>query len=174
MKILETEIHGCYQIEVDQFHDNRGYFLVPYNIRSLSELPQTNFIQDNESYSVYGTIRGLHYQSGEYEQSKLVRCSYGCVMDVVVDIRENSKTFGKFITFTLDRPNKIVLVPKGCAHGFVTLSNFAIFTYKVDAPYNKESERGIIYNDPFLNIDWMIPEKNRIVSDKDLILPNFI
>lgn len=175
MKWNETEIPNCLEIEVNQFEDTRGYFNVPYNIEEFSMIYPLvpKFIQDNESYSKYGTIRGLHFQTGDGKQSKLVRCSYGKVLDVVVDLRYMSPTHGKVLSFILDKPNKMIFVPQGCAHGFSVLSEFAIFNYKVDNKYDKTSESGIFYNDQTLNIDWMIPPSKQIVSDKDLVLPLF-
>ena len=133
------------------------------------------FVQDNMSYSHYGTIRGLHFQTGEYEQAKLVTCTHGRVLDVVEDIRKDSPTYGEVVKMELGWTlNRHLFVPRGCAHGFSVLSDSAIFQYKVDNQYNKESEGGIIYNDETLKIDWKIEEKQRRVSDKDLKLPSFI
>lgn len=177
MKFLKTEIEDCYLITYDKFKDNRGYFCVPYQKKLFDEAigREVNFIQDNQSYSKFGTIRGLHFQTGVYEQAKLVTCVYGRVYDVVVDIRKESKTFGKSIRIELsDSLGRHLFVPRGCAHGFSTLSDFAIFQYKVDNYYNKESERGIIYNDEILNIDWGLDYADIRLSDKDLMLPSFI
>lgn len=176
MKFTETEIPNCFVLEIDMFEDERGHFLVPFNkdVFTHSRGYFSKFIQDNESYSKYGTIRGLHFQKKEHAQSKLVRCSYGRVLDVVVDIRPNSPAYRKVLTFELYKPNRMIFVPKGCAHGFAVLSQEAIFQYKVDRPYNKESEGGIIYNDPTLSIDWGLPLDKVIVSKKDLELPFFI
>lgn len=175
VKYHETDIPNCFEIEVDLFQDERGYFHSPFQneqfYRWIPSMPK--FIQDNESYSQYGTIRGLHFQKGDFAQSKLVRCPYGKVLDVVVDLRMLSPTHGKVLTFLLDKPNKLVLIPRGCAHGFSVLSDFAIFNYKVDNHYNKESESGLFYNDPKLKIDWMIPSSKQIISDKDMVLPLF-
>lgn len=174
MKFKDTEIAGCFEVEVDLFKDDRGYFLVPFNKMDTRERGYlTRFIQDNESYSELGTIRGIHYQKRDHAQSKLVRCNYGRVLDVVVDLRPNSATFKKVLTFNLDAPNKMIFIPKGCGHGFSVLSEFAIFSYKVDRPYNKGAEGGIRYDDPTFNIDWAIPKGSEIVSEKDKALPLF-
>jgi dTDP-4-dehydrorhamnose 3,5-epimerase len=176
MKFTETEIKGCFILEADLFKDDRGYFFVPYNkdlIGSDSRGYLTRFMQDNESYSQLGTIRGLHYQKKDYAQSKLVRCIYGKVLDVIVDIRPNSESYKKVLTFELDEPNRMIFIPKGCAHGFSVMSEFAIFSYKVDRPYNKDYEGGIRYDDPTLNIDWGIPKGSEIVSEKDRSLSLF-
>jgi len=169
MIFKDTEINGCFQIEVNLFEDDRGHFLVPFNkdVFAHAKGYLSNFIQDNESFSTYGTIRGLHYQIKEYAQSKLVRCPYGKVLDVVVDIRKNSPSYMKVLTFELDKPNKMIFIPKGCAHGFSVLSKEAIFSYKVDRPYSKDYESGIRFDDPTLNIDWKIPTIAQLVSDKD-------
>lgn len=176
IKFKETEIPNCFEIEVPMYEDDRGHFLVPFNKDLFTESRGyfSKFIQDNESYSKYGTIRGLHYQKKEHAQSKLVHCSYGRVLDVVVDIRPNSPSFKKVLTFELFKPNKMVFVPKGCLHGFSVLSDEAVFNYKVDRPYNKESENGVVYNDPTFNIDWRVPYDKVLVSKKDLELPYFI
>lgn len=174
MKIKETEISDCFTFDNNVYSDNRGYFHVPYQ-KNLVDLNITlpEFVQENESYSNYGTIRGIHFQQGESSQSKLIRCSYGKVLDVVIDLRYNSPTYGKVLTFLLDEPNKMVFIPKGCGHGFSVLSEFAIFNYKVDEYYDPDSEGGIVYNDKKLNIDWMVPPSKQIVSEKDLLLPPF-
>ena len=177
MKFTKTDIEGCYLITYETYHDDRGYFSVPFNQEVFNkELGETiNFIQENQSFSKKNVIRGLHYQSGDFAQSKLVTCAYGKVLDVAVDIRKNSHTFGKVVKIELGLGlNRHLFVPKGCAHGFSVLSDIAIFQYKVDAPYNKESEMGIRYDDSVLNINWYVETKNAIVSEKDLILPSFI
>ena len=177
MKFTKTDIDGCYLITNKTFHDHRGYFSVPFNRDTLNNGVgyEVNFVQDNMSYSNKNVIRGLHFQMGEYEQSKLVSCNYGRVLDVVVDIRKDSISFGKVIRIelspTLDRT---LFIPKGCAHGFSVLSDKALFQYKVDNFYNKESEGGIIYNDEVLNINWGIERGTEIVSDKDQLLPKFL
>lgn len=177
MKFTKTDIEGCYIITYDTFVDNRGYFAVPYNRDIFNENVgyDVNFLQDNMSYSHYGTIRGLHFQSGVFDQSKLVSCTQGRVLDVAVDIRKDSPTYGNVIKVELGWSlNNHLFIPKGCAHGFSVLSTNAIFQYKVDNPYNKMSEGGIVYNDPTLNIDWGIVSGNERVSEKDMELPTFL
>ncbi len=174
MKATETKLKGCFVIEPTVFNDKRGYFFESFNNRLFNELIKANvqFVQDNESFSSKGVLRGLHYQEGEYAQAKLVRVVKGSVLDVAVDIREGSKTYGEHVAVELNEENKKQLfVPRGFAHGFVVLSETAIFSYKCDNFYNKSSERGIIYNDSNLNIDWKLTEKELIISDKDEILP---
>lgn len=175
MKIIETGFYGLYIIEPTIFKDERGYFYETYNEQKYKEAGvDYKFVQDNESKSSYGTIRGLHFQNGEFAQAKLVRCLEGAVLDVVVDIRKNSKTFGKHYSIELTGENKLqFIVPRGFAHGFSVLSKTAIFSYKCDNIYNKESEGGIIYNDPVLNIDWKIMKDSEILSEKDKKHPTF-
>ena len=175
MKIIETGFEGLYIIEPTIFKDERGYFYETYNERRYKEAGiDYKFVQDNESKSSYGTIRGLHFQKGEFAQAKLVRCLQGTVLDVVVDIRQDSKTFGKHYSVELTGDNKLqFMVPRGFAHGFSVLSETAIFSYKCDNIYNKESEGGIIYNDPALNIDWKIKKGSEILSEKDKKHPTF-
>jgi dTDP-4-dehydrorhamnose 3,5-epimerase len=177
MKFNKTDIEGCYIITYDTFVDNRGYFGVPYNkeIFNYNVGYNVEFVQDNMSYSHLGTIRGLHFQTGKYEQAKLVTCTSGRVLDVIVDIRKESSSYGKVVEIELGQTqNKQVFIPRGCAHGFSALSDNTIFQYKVDNPYNKESEGGIIYNDPTLNIDWRVSEYFERISEKDLELPTFL
>jgi dTDP-4-dehydrorhamnose 3,5-epimerase len=177
MKFSKTDIDGCYLITHDTYVDSRGYFSVPYNRDIFNENIgyDVNFLQDNMSYSHLGTIRGLHYQSGVFAQAKLVSCTQGRVLDVAVDIRKDSPTYGNVVKVELGWSlNNQLFVPKGCAHGFSVLSTTAIFQYKVDNPYNKESEGGIIYNDPTLNIDWGVSDFFVRVSEKDLELPTFL
>ncbi|MDX1772986.1 dTDP-4-dehydrorhamnose 3,5-epimerase [Oceanihabitans sediminis] len=174
MNVLETKLKGCFIIEPKIFEDKRGYFFESFNESQFNKLTSTSskFIQDNESFSTKGVLRGLHYQRGVYAQAKLVRVIKGKVLDVAVDIRENSSTFGQYVIVELSEKNKKQMyVPRGFAHGFVVLSDTAIFSYKCDNYYNKESEGGIIYNDPTLNIDWQLPNNELIVSEKDIILP---
>lgn len=176
MNFIKTEIDGCYLITYKTFHDSRGYFGVPFNQKEFNRGIgyDVNFVQDNMSYSYKNVVRGLHFQKGEYEQAKLVTCSFGRVLDVVVDIRKNSLTYGRVVSVELGLGlDRQLFVPRGCAHGFSVLSENAIFQYKVDNEYNKESEGGIIYNDPILNINWGIENGKEIVSDKDMELPNF-
>ena len=176
MKIKESKLKGCYIIEPMVFEDERGYFLESFNQEGFNRLvgSNINFVQDNESFSSKGVLRGLHYQRGEYAQAKLVRVIKGKVLDVAVDLRKNSQTYGEHISIELSEENKKqIFVPKGFAHGFVVLSETTIFSYKCDNFYNKESESGIVYNDSTLDIDWKLKESEFIISEKDLVLPNF-
>lgn len=172
MEIRKTSIEGLVIIKPKIFNDNRGYFMESYKESFLHEnFPEINFIQENESKSYKGVLRGLHFQKAPYEQSKLVRVIKGEVQDIVVDLRKNSVTYGKHLSFILSEKNKNQLfIPKGFAHGFLTLSSEAIFSYKVDEVYSKKYESGIIYNDPFLNINWLENNCNIILSKKDLKL----
>lgn len=173
MQIIETPIKDLLVIEPDVFKDKRGYFYESYNEKSFKQLGILNkFVQDNESKSTKGTIRGLHYQLAPHAQTKLVRVIEGIVYDVAVDLRMGSPTFGHWHGEVLTADNKKQFyIPKGFAHGFSVLSDTAIFAYKCDSFYNKEAERGILYNDPELNIDWKISTDESIVSDKDLKQP---
>ena len=174
MKVLETKLKGCFIIEPQVFNDDRGHFFESYNQEKFNALTgsDTVFVQDNESYSTKGVLRGLHYQKGIHAQAKLVRVTYGEVLDVAVDVRENSPTFLEHITVKLSSENKKQLfVPRGFAHGFIVLSDTVQFNYKCDNFYNKASECGIIYKDQTLNIDWVLDEKEFIISEKDIILP---
>ena len=176
MEVLRTEIEGCFLLEPKVFHDGRGYFMESYNQVVFEKLTGAKpfFVQDNESFSSWGVLRGLHFQKGEHAQAKLVRVLNGEVLDVAVDIRPESKSFGKVVTTILSSDNKRQLfIPRGCAHGFVTLSQTATFFYKCDNFYHKESEGGILYNDPTFNIDWVLDEQELIISDKDKVLPKF-
>src|SRR5690606_957737 len=171
----QTKLKGCFILEPTIFEDNRGYFFESFNQNTFNKLigKEVNFIQDNESFSLKGTLRGLHYQNAEHAQSKLVRVIKGTVLDVAVDIRKDSSTFGEYISIELSEENKKQLfIPRGFAHGFIVLSETAIFSYKCDNFYNKESEGGIIYNDDSLKIDWKLNIKEFIISEKDLLLPN--
>lgn len=173
MNIIETGIEGLIIIEPRVFEDSRGYFFESYNTETWKNAGVDHvFVQDNQSKSSYGVIRGLHYQLGPYSQAKMVRVLQGEVLDVAVDLRKGSKTFGKsYSTLLSDHNKRQMLVPRGFAHGFAVLSETAVFFYKCDNVYNPPSERGIIYNDPSLAIDWLIPEGKQIISDKDLKLP---
>lgn len=176
MKAIETKLKGCYIIEPDVFEDKRGYFFESFNQDNFNKLigNNINFVQDNESFSKRGVLRGLHYQTGKHAQSKLVRVAKGKVLDVALDIRENSQTFGKHVAVELSDENKKQLfIPRGFAHGFVVLSDTAIFSYKCDNFYNREAESGIKYNDSFLNINWKLNNSQIIISNKDLVLPQF-
>lgn len=171
MKVTETSLKGVLLIEPKIFTDDRGYFMESFNNKKFNELTglDITFTQDNESYSKYGTIRGLHYQIEPHAQTKLIRCVSGSICDVVVDIRKDSETYGQHIKFMLTGDNKKqLLIPPGFAHGFSVTSESAIIQYKVDKGYNKESERGIMYNDSNLNINWSIPNRDIIISDKDM------
>jgi dTDP-4-dehydrorhamnose 3,5-epimerase len=176
MEVHKTEIDGCFIIEPKVFEDKRGYFFESYNQEKFEGLTGAKpfFVQDNESFSSKGVLRGLHFQKGEHAQAKLVRVLDGEVLDVAVDIRPNSKTFGKVVSTLLSSKNKKqMFVPRGCAHGFVTLSDTAKFSYKCDNFYNAASEGGIIYNDPIFNIDWILASDDLIISEKDKFLPVF-
>jgi dTDP-4-dehydrorhamnose 3,5-epimerase len=175
MPFIKTEFPGLVVFEPKVFGDERGYFFESYNHQLfVNEGLEYNWVQDNQSSSVYGVIRGLHFQKGNHAQTKLVRCLYGSILDVVVDLRKNSSTFRQTYTVELSAEKKnALLVPKGFAHGFSVLSEYAEVLYKCDALYNKESEGGLLYNDPSLKIDWKIPAGKEIVSDKDQLNPLF-
>lgn len=173
MEITTTDFPGLFIIQPKIFEDTRGYFFESYNKSKLGDLSIINFVQDNQAKSKYGTIRGLHYQLEPYAQSKLIRVIEGKILDVAVDIREKSPTFGKHFSIELSDENKRqFFIPKGFAHGYSVLSSNAIVLYKTDQYYNPESERGINYNDPLLKIDWKITPKDAIVSSKDKVLPS--
>ena len=169
MQIQKTDFSGLFIIKPTIFEDSRGYFFEGYNKNVLKEYGiNYDFVQDNQSKSSYGVIRGLHYQEEPYAQTKLIRVISGKILDVVVDIRKNSPTFKKTFSIELSEQNKNqLLIPKGFAHGFSVLSKTAIVFYKCDQFYNKQSERGILFNDPQLNIDWKIKPEDQIISDKD-------
>ena len=176
MTVSETNLKGCFLLEPKVFEDDRGYFMESYNTENFNSAigSDVHFVQDNQSFSSKGVIRALHYQLGAHAQSKLVRVLKGTVLDVAVDLRKGSPTFGEHMSVELSEENKKQLfIPKGFAHGFVVLSETAIFFYKCDNYYNNASEGGIIYNDPTLNIDWKLPKEKLIISDKDAILPTF-
>lgn len=175
MAFIETGIAGLLLFEPKIWGDERGFFYESYNKDTFSKAGiNTEFVQDNQSFSSYGVLRGLHYQCGEHAQSKLVSVLHGEVLDVVVDLREESETYGKTYTVRLSRDNKRQLfIPRRFAHGFVVLSETALFFYKCDNLYNKESEGGILFSDPTLNIDWQIDFKDAILSEKDKVLPHF-
>ncbi len=170
MKISETGLEGLLIIEPKIFTDNRGYFFESYNEKMLKEAGiNIQFVQDNQSKSSCGVIRGLHYQLEPHAQTKLIRVLQGHIRDVAVDIRKGSPTFGKWFSIDLsDTNNKQLLIPKGFAHGFSVISETAVILYKCDDFYNPGSERGIIYNDASLGIDWGIATGDEIISDKDL------
>lgn len=172
MKVIETKLKGCYIIEPDVFGDNRGYFTETYNKQKFEENGITNeFIQDNQSFSKEkGTLRGIHFQKEPMAQAKLVRCTQGAVYDVAVDLREGSETFGEWVAVELSAENhKQLFIPRGFGHAFQTITEDVIFQYKVDNLYSKENERGIIYNDPDINVSW--PIENPILSEKDKNAP---
>ena len=169
MNYIQTEIDGVWLIEPEVFSDNRGYFMEAFKKQEFeTHIGKVNFIQDNESKSSFGVLRGLHYQRGEYSQAKLVRVIMGEVLDVAVDLHQTSPTFGKHVSVVLsDKNKKQFFIPRGFAHGFLVLSNEAIFTYKVDNIYKPDSESTILYSDDFLKIDWSIAENLLILSEKD-------
>jgi dTDP-4-dehydrorhamnose 3,5-epimerase len=175
MKIVETPIKDLIVLEPLVHADERGYFYESFNANTLKPLGiNTHFVQDNQSKSVYGILRGLHYQCGEHAQSKLVRVLSGTVLDVAVDIRKDSPTYGHHYSALLSGENKKQMyIPRGFAHGFVVLSESAEFFYKCDNFYNKESEGGILWNDPDLNIDWQVDLSKVAISGKDAGLPMF-
>lgn len=173
MRFIKTSIPEVIIIEPKVFTDARGYFFESYNQKAFeTNVGKINFVQDNESKSVFGTLRGLHYQIPPFAQSKLVQIIQGRALDVTVDIRKESPTFGKWVSVELSDENKKQLfIPRGFAHGFVVLSKEAILAYKVDNFYSREHERGIIFNDPDLNIKWQVDESQILLSDKDRQLP---
>ena len=176
MKIKETPLKDCYIIEPTVFDDDRGYFFEKYNEKKFEEFTGMNghFVQDNISKSSYGVLRGLHLQKVEHAQAKLVSCLEGRVLDVAVDLRKDSPTFGKWFSLELTAENKLQLyVPRGFGHGFSVLSETAVFSYKCDNFYNKESEGSVIWNDSDLEIDWQLPEEDIILSEKDIKSPTF-
>ncbi len=176
MTVEKTTLKDCLVLSPKVFYDQRGYFLESFNEKRFKALTgqSINFVQDNQSMSSKGVLRGLHFQIGEHQQAKLVSVTKGSVLDVCVDLRQDSPTFGKnFIIILSEENKKQLFIPKGFAHGFLVLEDDTILNYKCDNYYNKESERGIIYNDPSLNIDWNISETNIILSDKDKLLPTF-
>ena len=176
MKITQTNLSGCIILEPNIFNDDRGYFFESFNNQLFNEAvgEEIKFVQDNQSFSKRGALRGLHFQKGKFSQAKLVRVIQGKILDIVVDIRQDSPTFGRHFSIELSEKNKKQLfIPRGLAHGFVVLSKEAQFFYKCDNYYNKESEGGIIYNDPKLLIDWKLDKKDLIISSKDLQLPTF-
>ena len=169
MEVIKTEIEGVVIIEPRIFKDERGYFYESFSQREFEEkVCRTTFVQDNQSKSSYGVLRGLHFQKPPYSQSKLVRCIKGAVLDVAVDIRKGSPTFGKHVAVELSEENhRQLFIPRGFAHGFAVLTAEAVFQYKCDNYYNKESEGAIAWNDPQLAIDWRIPADKVLLSEKD-------
>ncbi len=170
MNYIETSIEGVWIIEPKVFGDARGYFFESWKKEEFEQnIGKVNFVQDNESRSSYGVLRGLHYQKGEYAQAKLVRVIKGTVLDVAVDIRKSSPTFGQYVAVELSEQNKRQLfVPRGFAHGFLVLSEDAIFTYKVDNAYAPQAEASILWNDKDINIEWPIDAANILTSEKDM------
>lgn len=176
MTIQQTPLKDCVIVTPNIFRDSRGSFLESFNQKTFYEATdfKVDFVQDNLSTSSKGVLRGLHFQTGNYAQAKLVSVIKGSVLDVCVDIRKDSKTFGQHFSIKLeDKAKKQLFVPRGFAHGFLVLEDETIFSYKCDNYYNKEAESGIIYNDPYLNINWGIPESELILSEKDKQLPTF-
>ncbi|HYK47927.1 MAG TPA: dTDP-4-dehydrorhamnose 3,5-epimerase [Parafilimonas sp.] len=170
MKIERTPLQDCYIIHDTVIADSRGYFFESFNAKKFFELTglEIFFVQDNQSSSTYGVLRGLHFQTGEYAQAKLVRVLQGRVLDVAVDLRRSSPTFAKAFVLELSADNhKQLYIPRGFAHGFVVTSSTAVFFYKCDNYYNKSSELGIMYDDPDLKIDWQLPANDLILSEKD-------
>lgn len=174
MNFIPTKLEGCFIIEPKILRDDRGYFMESFNEKTFENGvgQKVHFVQDNQSFSSKGVLRGMHYQTGEYAQAKLVRVLKGEVLDVAVDIRPGSPTYGQYESVILSGENqKQFFVPRGFAHGFLVLSDTAVFFYKCDNFYNKESEGGIMYNDATINIDWGFPAENLIISEKDKSQP---
>ena len=169
MEVIKTDIEGLVIIEPRIFRDERGYFYESFSQREFEEkVCRTTFVQDNQSKSSYGVLRGLHFQKPPYAQSKLVRCIKGTVLDVAVDIRKGSPTFGKYVAVELSEDNhRQFFIPRGFAHGFAVLSDEAVFQYKCDNFYNKESEGAVAWDDPELCIDWKVPADKVLLSEKD-------
>lgn len=169
MNYIQTEIDGVWLIEPKVFSDERGYFMEAFKQEEFeANIGPVNFVQDNESKSSFGVLRGLHYQKGEYSQAKLVRVIKGEVLDVAVDLRKSSPTFGKHVSVLLSEENKRqFFIPRGFAHGFAVLSEEAIFTYKVDNKYTPQAEASILYNDATLGIDWPLTDSQMVLSSKD-------
>lgn len=176
MKAIETALKGCFIIEPNKIGDSRGYFFESFNEQIFNKLTGTNthFVQDNQSYSTRGVLRGLHAQAGEHAQAKLVRVIDGEVLDIAVDVRPGSETYGQYVSVLLSTENNLQLfIPRGFLHGFVVLSDTATFFYKCDNFYNKESECGIHPLDTTLNINWQMNREYLILSEKDKIAPSF-
>ncbi|MBQ0153489.1 MAG: dTDP-4-dehydrorhamnose 3,5-epimerase [Bacteroidales bacterium] len=169
MEIITTPIEGLLIIEPKVFHDARGYFVETYNEQRYREAGiDVQFVQDNQSCSSFGVVRGLHFQRPPYTQAKLVCCTQGRVLDVAVDLRKGSKTYGQWFSVELTEENhRQFFIPRGFAHGFSVLSEKAVFTYKCDNLYHPEADGGLLLSDPALNIDWQVPTEQRIISDKD-------
>lgn len=175
MKVTSTIFEGLYILEPVVIEDHRGFFMESYNYKKLlNDGIDYSFVQDNQSKSSYGVLRGLHFQNPPHAQTKLIRALAGTILDAVVDIRKSSKTYGQHFTIEISSENKKqLLVPKGFAHGFSVLSDTAEILYKCDDYYNKESEGGLMFNDKAFNIDWKVPENQILLSDKDAIYTSF-
>ena len=176
LELQQTPLKDCFLLKPSIFKDERGLFYETYNQKVFEKITglKIDFLQDNQSVSSYGVLRGLHFQRGEMAQAKLVRVVKGKVLDIVVDLRKFSETFGKSFSIVLDAVENLQLfVPRGFAHGFITLSEQSIFSYKCDNFYDKASESGIIYNDATLALNWHLPKNDFIISKKDLQLPSF-
>jgi len=176
LELQHTPLKGCFILKPTIFKDNRGFFYETYNKTTFKKITglSIDFVQDNESNSTYGTLRGLHYQKGKMAQAKLVRVIQGKVLDIVVDIRKDSQTYGRHFSIILDDTNKLQLfIQRGFAHGFITLSKNSVFSYKCDNFYDKTSDGGIIYNDATLSLNWHLPKEDFIISKKDKQLPTF-
>ena len=174
MRAEQTSLKDCYIIHDTIFKDNRGYFFESFNQNKFKEQTglTVHFVQDNQSASTRGVLRGLHFQRGEYAQSKLVRVLQGKVLDVAVDLRKDSPTYGQHVSVELSQDSGTqFFIPRGFAHGFIVLSEWAVFFYKCDNLYNKEAEGGLAYNDPQLNINWGLPDEELVLSDKDKVNP---
>lgn len=177
MELIHTPLNGCFLVQPSVFKDTRGYFYESFNEQKFNDLSglSVHFVQDNQSFSSYGVLRGLHFQQGEHAQAKLVRVIQGEVLDLAVDLRKDSPTFGQHFSVVLSAENKLQLfIPRGFAHGFAVLSKEAEFFYKCDNYYNKESEGGILFNDADLGIDWRLPDSDVLVSDKDTQNSSFL
>lgn len=170
MEYISTAIEGVYLIKPRVFNDARGYFMEAFKQEEFdANVYPVRFVQDNESMSTYGVLRGLHYQKGEYSQAKLVRVIKGRVLDVAVDMRKSSPTFGKYVMAELSDENKMqFFIPRGFAHGFLVLSDEAVFTYKVDNAYAPQAEASVLFSDEQIGIEWPIPAEEMILSPKDL------
>lgn len=175
MKVVETGFEGLFVLEPRVFADERGYFFESFNSQTFKNNGlDFEWVQDNQSQSKYGVVRGLHFQKPPYAQTKLIRVLKGEILDVVVDLRHDKPTYGKSFSIILSSQNHLqLLIPKGFAHGFSVLSEEADVMYKCDALYNKESESGILFNDPQLGINWQVENDKMIISNKDLVLPSF-
>jgi dTDP-4-dehydrorhamnose 3,5-epimerase len=176
MKKEATPLHGCFVLKPTIFKDERGTFFETFNEKAFSEVANftPEFVQENQSISKKGVLRGFHFQKGQHAQAKLVRVVRGAVQDVVVDLRKDSRTFGKYFSIILDDKNNYQLyIPKGFAHAFLCLTDGVIFSYKCDAYYHPTSESGILYKDETLNVQWELPEEALSLSEKDKTLPMF-